>query len=332
MNAKTRKILFLSVAAVVAAALVVFTCLGALVFTRVSEGVVPTESDLANAVVYQRVLFFGVDGAGNYFDPEDTPNFYRIFGEGNINLEAWSQFPTTSAHNWTSMMHGVRFQTHLVDNNVAAHKKYSKTLYPSIFKMCAQQYPDAKMISLTPWQPINYGIIEDMDNLIKYSGPTSHADDPMLAAEDAKEKDQFIAELRNGLDPKLAFMYFAQVDEYGHAGGRNEDYYQALRRVDGYLGEIYDEYRAQGLLEGTLFVLATDHGHVSWGGHGGNSKTERTVTVAVAGDKGNIIAGSAARTVTQDVASIILYALGIQQPATWESKVPFGLFNTLPTE
>ncbi len=327
---KKHKILVITVS-VVLSLVIVFSCLGALVFTRYSEGVLPTAEDLKSAVTYERVLVIGVDGAGNYFPQVNTPNIDRIFGEGSVNYNALSQYPTTSAHNWTSMFHGVRYQKHGVNNFVAEKKKYSKNKYPSVFKVCAEKYPDAKMISAAAWNPINYGIMEDLDNLIKFSGPLKHKDDKYLTKGDVDMKEAFISEIESGTSPKIAFMYFAQVDEFGHDKGKKAQYWEAIERVDGYIGEVYDEYVAKGWEKDTLFLLVTDHGHRTLGGHGGNSKTERTVTIAVAGAKGNIIKGQpAGKAVTQDVASIILYGLGIEQPESWESRVPYGIFNTLP--
>lgn len=328
---KKHKIIVIAVSVILAIA-IVFSCLGALIFTRYSKGVLPTADDLKNAAVYERVLIFGVDGTGNYFPQVDTPNIDRIFSEGSINYNAWSQYPTTSAHNWTSMLHGVRYQKHGVNNLVAEKKKYSKTQYPSVFKVCAEKYPDAKMVSAAAWAPINYGVIEDIDNLIKFSGPMKHKDDKYLTAGDINMKDSFISEIKKGTSPKIGFMYFAQVDEFGHNGGRKStEYWEAIKRVDGYIGEVYDEYVANGWDKDTLFILVTDHGHRYLGGHGGNSKTERTVTIAVAGAKGDVIKGQpSGKAVTQDVASIVLYGLGIEQPSSWESRVPYGIFNTLP--
>ena len=321
------------VVSVILAVAIIFSCLGALVFTRFSDGVLPTADDLKNAVTYERVLIFGVDGAGNYFPQVNTPNIDRIFGEGSVNYNAMSQYPTTSAHNWTSMFHGVRYQKHGVNNLVAEKQKYSKPQYPSVFKVCADAYPEAKMISAAAWYPINYGIMEDLDNLIKITGAQKHTDDKMLTAGDVKMKDSFISEIQSGVSPKIGFMYFAQVDEFGHAKGKkSNEYWDAIERVDGYIGEVYDEYVANGWDKDTLFLLVTDHGHRYLGGHGDNSKTERTVTIAVAGAKGNIIKGQpSGKAVTQDVASIILYGLGLEQPSTWEGRVPYGVFNTLPT-
>ncbi len=328
---KKHKIIVICVSVVISIA-IVLSCLGALVFTRFSDGILPSSDDLKNAVTYERVLVFGVDGTGNYFPEVNTPNIDTIFGEGSVNYNAMSQYPTTSAHNWTSMFHGVRYQKHGVNNLVAENKKYSKPKYPSAFKVCAETYPNAKMLSAAAWYPINYGIFEDLDNLIKISGPQKHKDDKFLTQGDIQMKDAFISEIRKGTDPKIGFMYFAQVDEYGHAGGRKSDeYWKSIERVDGYIGEVYNEYVAKGWDKDTLFILVTDHGHKYLGGHGGNSKTERTTTIAVAGAKGNVIKGQpSGKAVTQDVASIILYGLGIEQPSTWESRVPYGIFNTLP--
>ena len=139
----------LIVIASVIVVVIVASCLYALVFTRFSKGTVPTDEDLQNAVAYKRVLIFGVDGAGNYFNQVETPNFDRIFGEGNVNFNALSQYPTVSAQNWTSMFHGVRYQTHGIGNLIAERKQYSKDKYPSIFKVYSQLNPNEKMISLT---------------------------------------------------------------------------------------------------------------------------------------------------------------------------------------
>ena len=321
------------VTTIIAILIVVGSCLGSLVFTRFSRGVLPTDEDLAKAVTYQRVLIIGVDGAGNYFADADTPNFDRIFGDGSVNYNAISQYPTNSAPNWTSMMHGVRYQKHGVTNSSAAKKRYSKDQYPSIFKVCAEAYPEARMLSAAAWMPINYGVIEDMDNLIKYSGPKDHPEDKLFTAEDIRMKDAYIGELQKGVDPKIGFMYFAETDDIAHAKGRkSQEFWDAMHTVDGYIGEVYDEYVKRGWAEDTLFVFVTDHGHKYFGGHGGNTRNERTVTIAVAGAKGNVIKGQpTGRAVTHDVASIVAYGLGIKQPDTWEGNVPYGIFNTLPT-
>ena len=52
----------------------------------------------------------------------------------------------------------------------------------------------------------------------------------------------------------------------------------------------------------------------------------RNVTFAVAGGKGNTIKGTPGYVVTQDMASVVMYALGELQPTSWDSSVPKNMF------
>ena len=93
---------------------------------------------------------------------------------------------------------------------------------------------------------------------------------------------------------------------------------------------MYDAYVEKGWADDTLFILVSDHGHkLEGGGHGGETIEEKNVTFAVAGDKGNIIKGTMGKFVTQDLAAVVMYGLGVKQPDTWEARVPENLFNTL---
>ncbi len=127
---------------------------------RISQGIVPTSADLAAANVYDRVVIFGVDGAGGAFDKCDTPHFDEIFKDGSINLNGMSQYPTISAPNWAAMLLGVTAQTHNITNTKAAiFKNYGK--YPSVFSICASEKPGSTFFSCVNWVPINKGIIEN---------------------------------------------------------------------------------------------------------------------------------------------------------------------------
>ena len=137
---------------------------------RDSVGILPTDADIAKSAHYSRVLFVGVDGAGGYFDCCDTPNFDRVFGSGSKTYRGISQRPTVSAHNWTSMIHGVRFQRHHIDNEIASRAAYTDDRYPSVIRLCAESDPDAGFVSVHTWTAINKGIVENMDCVTKFNG------------------------------------------------------------------------------------------------------------------------------------------------------------------
>ena len=293
---------------------------------RVSEGIKPTPEDLATAEKYDRVVIFGVDGAGGTFDRFDTPNFDRIFGEGNVNQNGTAQYPTMSGPNWASMMLGVTAQKHQITNNKATSFK-NKGEYATFFKTYSDSHPEATFFSAVNWKPINHGIIED-----GIPGMTKVNATSIVKKGEAEEVDKKVAELvverLNSFDDTIVFMHFDSVDHAGHAhGNASKEYREAMETVDEYLGMVYDAYKAKGLLDSTLFICVSDHGHTVKGGHGKESASEKQTTLALSGK--TVKKGTSKKYVTHDLASIVLYALGVAQPDYYDGGVPQDLFNTL---
>ena len=297
---------------------------------RLSEGIVPTAEDVKSAIKYDRVVIFGVDGAGGYFGECDTPNFDRIFSEGNVNYNGVSEYPTVSAQNWGSMFFGVTPQTHQINNTFATTIPHAGVKYPSFFKTYSKRHKDATFYSVVDWSPINYGLVENgirgmTKKYVKLD--VKDKDDEInvdrLVAENAIER---LEKYRD----TITFMHFDCVDHAGHASGYGSDYFtECIQTVDEYIGRVYDAYAQKDLVDGTLFICVTDHGHSLTGGHGGESETEKLVMLAVAGNKGNIVKGTCGKFVSHDLASVVLYALGEEQPSHYEGGVPKNLFTTL---
>ncbi len=333
---------------VVIVLVVTFSCLGAFVFNRFSQGKVPTEKDLAylreNGYVYDHVVIFGVDGAGGYFDKMYTPGFDSIFKndtiDASITYKGISQFPTISAQNWGSMIHGVRSNKHGLTNSNTAREtgqKYTDTKYPSFFKVYAERHPDVYMASIVHWDPINYGIIEDMPQIRKITAEGEGEDsltDGKAVGMTSEDLDtlvcgEVIRQIKEE-NPKILFAHFDCVDSAGHSyGWGKEPYVHAVKHVDGLMGEIYKACQEAGWEKNTLFICISDHGHETWGGHGSNNYNVRHITFAVAGGKGNVIKGKPGHVVTQDMAAVVLYALGEKQPDSWDARVPNNMFKNL---
>ena len=293
---------------------------------RYSNGIIPTNADVANAVKYDRVVIFGIDGMGTKFKDLDSPNYDKIFKDGSISYSVTTQLPSVSAHNWVSMFTGVRYQKHRTTNEDAWLRSYRNTEYPTIFKTYLDRHPSEKCLSIASWSPINHGCIENMDNMVKYIDEESK--DGMHVEQDdfcvAKFKEVF-----KEVNPKITYIHLDNVDETGHAKGTGKEYEDAIKAEDARIGEMYDYLEANNLVHGTLFICVSDHGHKEGGGHGGESELEKTATCAVNGDLGNIIKGTPGKMVTQDIASIVLYALGEVQPSNYDAMLPFNMFNTL---
>ncbi len=129
----------------------------------------------------------------------------------------------------------------------------------------------------------------------------------------------------------ISYMHLDQVDHAGHNYGYSKPgYSHAVSRVDNLIGWLYDAFEEAGMLEDTLFVLCTDHGHRLPGGHknhGKNTDIEVNVTFALAGK--TVKAGTPGKYVNTDLAAIVSYALGVKAAETWQGLVPYDLFTAL---
>lgn len=108
--------------------------------------------------------------------------------------------------------------------------------------------------------------------------------------------------------PTLVIVHLPDIDEAGHAfGGSSKEYLAMARKVDG------DISRLVGALETdeTAFVVASDHGHIDAGGHGGWESEVVDVPAVFAGAGIRFGKGSG----TQDqVAPTVAYLSGLSAP------------------
>lgn len=325
------------VVALIMALVVVFSCLGAFVFNRYSTGKLPTDKDLnalkANGGVYEHVVIFGVDGAGGYFDLMDTPGFDSVFKgklDASVTYTALSQYPTISAQNWGSMIHGVRCNKHKLTNEITEEKPYTDTKYPSFMKVYAERHPEEKLYSIVHWPNINIGIFEDLPQLTKINISEELGKTTLSSEEVSELVAERTVEVIKNEEPKVIFTHFDCVDSAGHGYGWGKpEYVSAIQRADKCIGMIYQACVEKGWENNTLFICISDHGHETFGGHGSNNYTVRNVTFAVAGGLGNVISGKPGHAVTQDMASVVLYALGEKQPESWDARVPKNMFKGL---
>ena len=223
-----------------------------------------------------------------------------------------------SAENWAAMLTGVCALKHGRNNlNTGIKERSGDVKYPSIFAYARRAFPDAELASFVNWNNINHGIIETDVGVNKVN-----------VTDDALLTDAICDYFNEGNAPKLFFCQFDSVDHVGHShkGSKSPEFLGQIEIVDGYLGRVYDTLEANGLLEDSLFMVVSDHGHTIMGGHGGFTMRETNTTIAAAGK--TVVAGGKldedAR--TRDVAAIVLYALGIERPENMSSRLPADLF------
>ena len=273
-----------------------------------------TESgDRPASSIYKRVVVLGVDGGGTFFKDTPTPNIDRIFANGAITYEAITSTPSISAQCWGSLLHGVTPEFHMLTNSVSSPYPMD-SLFPSYFRVVRDAFPDAELASFNNWSVINTGIIEDEIGVYKDN-----------ASDDAKVTELVLNYLDDH-DPTLLFVHFDSCDGAGHSSGYgSEKHLKQVSTVDGYIGQIYDKMAEKKLLDDTLFIVVPDHGGTPGGSHGGDSEAEMKIMVAIAGK--TVQKGTIGEMAIRDIASIVVYALNLEQPETWTSRVPSGVFK-----
>ena len=265
---------------------------------------------------YKHVFIIGVDGLGAALTKVSSPNFDRIFGNYAFRHDAKTEYATISAQNWGSILTGVAYNTHKYTNeSIANNAKTSKSNNLSIFYYIRKAMPNAKLASIVNWNPINVGIIENDINVNMIHGSS-----------DTIVTNEVVNYLKNNGAPTLMFVHFDEVDHAGHTyGGFSSNYYNAVINADKRIGQIFDTIKLIGALDESLFIVVTDHGETT-NGHGGHTKEESSAVVAVYGNTVNKVTLDV-NTQNRDVSAIVLYALGIDKPSHFVSKVPSNLFN-----
>ena len=272
------------------------------------------EKDELEKMRYRYVVMVGLDGAGNFFGA-DMPNIDSIFGENSSTSRHFPTVdPTISAQAWTSMLHGVNPEFHGITNSIAAEFPYpASSPYPSVFRLLYDRYPTATAASFCGWGAVNVGIIEENIGVYKVNA----SDDVLI--------DRMEAYLPEHM-PNLLFVHLNQPDVQGHATGYGVgEHLNTLHTVDGYVGRIFDIYKNAGVLDETLFIVTSDHGGTTDGKHGGDSDAEKYVFLGIRGkdlQNTEITDGD-----TRDIASILCYALNLEMPGTYTSRVPNGVFR-----
>lgn len=264
---------------------------------------------------YKHVVILGADGAGAFFRNTETPNIDRIFRDGAVTYDMRVTAPTSSCPSWMSFFHGVNPEHHgLIENYFVEYFTYpsAQFKYPSFMKVVRDARPDADLAALYAWIGIN-GIVEDDAGIFK-----KHIADDNIPA---FMRDEY---LKDNM-PTVLYVHFGRTDSAGHMYGYGSpEHLNQITLTDGYIGEIYDTLVERGMIDDTLFIVTSDHGgSAKW--HGGLTDEEKYVMFAAAGrtvEQGGVPQSMEIR----DVASVVLYAFGIEQPSNYTSRVPSGLF------
>ncbi len=272
---------------------------------------------------YKRVFIIGIDGAGRFIKEAETPNFDRIFKDGAVDYTARAEVKTDSGPNWGAILTGASiFKTGLQNGVTGEKERTSETEFPTVFTYVRKAFPQSELASFVNWNSINFGIIENDIGVNKQNIPN-----------DEKLTDAICEYFDGGNDPTLFFVQLDSVDHEGHSyGSKAKEYFEQIKKVDGYLGRIFDSIERNGLMDDSLFIVVADHGHTVAGGHGGLTKRETDITLAVSGK--TVVKGGNmdSDTRNRDIAAMTLLALGLDKPETMSARIPANLFNDIQGE
>ncbi|KAI9292914.1 alkaline phosphatase-like protein [Neoconidiobolus thromboides FSU 785] len=263
----------------------------------------------------ERVLFIGLDGAGNFYQQIETPNIHKLLASGAYTSNAQAMKPTWSGQNWGSMLTGVTPERHGVTNGNINDHYYNKNEYPTVFKTILNHDPNATIASIVSWAPLNKGLTEEG---LKLDKVTSNDTTVFTSSLD------YIT--TRGKNSKFMFVYFGDIDETGHSKGwLSKEYIAEYKLVDSYIGKILAKLEEAKLRDSTLILMTADHGGVGKG-HGGNSKAETQVLFGASGP--GISPKKLDNSVrNMDIFAITLKALNIPLPSYIDSEVPRKLFD-----
>ena len=161
---------------------------------------------------YEHVVILGVDALGNFTTKTETPNMDEIFKGGATTDYALVENPSASAQGWGSLLIGTSCDVHGLTNYSIMEGAYSSDALPTVFKLLANQKPDAKMASFCSWNSINNGIIEE-----GIAGLTKNG------VADAKISEAIEGYLAENGAPELLFCQFNNLDAIGHSTGYGTD-------------------------------------------------------------------------------------------------------------
>ena len=122
-------------------------------------------------------------------------------------------------------------------------------------------------------------------------------------------------------DLAVSFVYFGESDVHAHSFGTGPGYTDCIQRCDARLGLLLNaiEQRPNRAQEDWTVIVVTDHGHLDEGGHGGDSREERTAWMLASG--ASVPEGITALD-HADIAAHVLATFGVDHSAL--AGIPFG--------
>ncbi len=231
-----------------------------------------------------KVLLIGIDGVRpDVLAEVNTPNIDDLIADGTFADDVWSKAQTISGPGWSSMVIGAWPDKHRVTDNDFTGNNYAE--YPDFLTRLESANPELSTFVVVDWPPLGTDdsggplFSDAIDAKLNFNG-----EEGGYEAADAASIAAAVRYLVNQ-DPDAAFVYIGYPDVAAHDTGVSPEYRRAIEIADAQVGELLAALRSRPTFdrEDWLILVATDHGHKSEGGHGGDSPEEKTVIYLVSG-------------------------------------------------
>ncbi len=182
-------------------------------------------------------------------------------------------------------------------------------IFPTIFQLLRDARPKAEIGCLYEWNGIKY--LVDTLSLSYHYHVADYNKTP-------KELGNMASAYIKEKHPTLVAICYDSPDHTGHTEGHDTPaYYEKLKELDTYVGQIVQAVKDAGILDDTIFILTSDHGGIKKG-HGGKTMQEMETAFIISGK--NIKKGLRFDDVSMmqyDVASTIAHIFNLEQPQVW---------------
>ena len=293
-----------------------------------------------NQPLAKHVVLIGLDGwaAHDFEHSHDIPNILNLMQGGSYSMHKRCVLPALCPNSWASLFMGVGPETHgytqksSVLLNSSSHGPEVSSLvtnengiFPTIFSVIREQFPEAETGCTYEWIGIEYLIDKLSISHVKYfSAGSGHLE------ENCDSIARYISEKK----PVFFAPCFDGIDGVGHSNGwYSPAYYNYVARVDRCIGRIIQALKDAGIYDETIIIVTVDHGGYDHD-HGRTLSNGDLEIHFEEIESPLIFFGKNVRSgyqiqepvVQYDIAATIAYILGLETPSAWRGKPTTEVF------
>ena len=271
--------------------------------------------------VTDHVILVSIDGLrpdaiGHY----DAPTLRRLMAEGSYSLSASTIMPSKTLPSHTSMLTGVGPEVHGITWNTHSADLLEYVQVPTVFELVQA----AGMSSAGFAAKAKFRHLFDPSEMDYFEAPATNAATWPLA----RTVERAVNYMRHE-QPNFLFVHFGEPDFVGHTiGWMSQVYGWAVTQADAGVGAIVEAAdETYGAGNYTILITADHGGHART--HGSAATEDRWIPW--------IAHGAGVRTDTEllpgirtfDTAATVLWALGLQVPASFAGRPVVSAFESI---